>query len=151
MPRRHIRILVSGSRKGVTDRLSRHLVLAGYDAVIGDDDDFAALVDRLMPDVLVLDGSGLSSDRMDLVHGQSQYRGIPMIVLIDKRKAREVHGMCAGYDDVLTCPLEDARFLLQILADLFGGPHRHPVVGVHPFPTRVTWPTARRRTAVGSR
>jgi len=147
-------VLVVEDESAIAELMSINLRHAGYDVVVASTADEAiAQVDKVLPDLIVLDWmlpgqSGLALAKRWRSHTRT--RDLPIIMLTAKAaEADKVSGLDAGADDYLTKPFSTHELMARIRAVLrrkapealdsvvevgpragLEPPHRPPRVGV---------------------
>jgi two-component system phosphate regulon response regulator PhoB len=117
------RILVVEDESAIAELISINLRHAGYDVTIAGSADQAQYeVDRVLPDLVVLDWmlpgqSGLALAR--LWRSQARTKELPIIMLTARAdEADKVSGLDSGADDYLTKPFSTSELLARIRAVL---------------------------------
>ena len=116
-------VLVVEDESAIAELISINLRHAGYEVTIATTADQAAsLVDRVLPDLVLLDwmlpaGSGLQLARR--WRGDARTKELPIIVLTARNEeADKISGLDAGADDYLTKPFSTKELLARMRAVL---------------------------------
>jgi len=152
-----VRILLAAGESSIAARLGNALEIAGFEvAVVTCGGDVIRVCSQCAPDILVCDSDLPGGDVMQLARRlRRQGAPFPVILLVADDPFDSV---CASPDRVpaaqfnthlIPAPCDEQRLvdLVQQLASEL----RSTAPWLAGFPTRVIWPTARRRTALPAR
>jgi two-component system phosphate regulon response regulator PhoB len=117
------RILVVEDESAIAELISINLCHAGYEVTIAGDADQALFeVDRVLPDLIVLDWMLPGQSGLALAkrwRGQARTRELPIIMLTARaEEADKISGLDAGADDYLVKPFSTNELLARIRAVL---------------------------------
>jgi two-component system, OmpR family, phosphate regulon response regulator PhoB len=117
------RVLVVEDEAAIAELISLNLRHAGFEVTIAGSADQAQLeVDRVLPDLVVLDWMLPGASGLTLAkrwRGESRTRELPIIMLTARaEEGDKVHGLDAGADDYLTKPFSTQELMARIRAVL---------------------------------
>jgi two-component system phosphate regulon response regulator PhoB len=117
------RVLVVEDESAIAELISINLRHAGYEVTIAGDADQALFeVDRVLPDLVVLDWMLPGQSGLALAkrwRGQARTRELPIIMLTARaEEADKISGLDAGADDYLVKPFSTNELLARIRAVL---------------------------------
>jgi two-component system, OmpR family, phosphate regulon response regulator PhoB len=117
------RVLVVEDEAAIAELISINLRHAGFEVTIAGSADQAQLeVDRVLPDLVVLDWMLPGASGLTLAkrwRGESRTRELPIIMLTARaEEGDKVHGLDAGADDYLTKPFSTQELMARIRAVL---------------------------------
>jgi two-component system, OmpR family, phosphate regulon response regulator PhoB len=117
------RVLVVEDEAAIAELISLNLRHAGFEVTIAGSADQAQLeVDRVLPDLVVLDWMLPGASGLQLAkrwRGESRTRELPIIMLTARaEEGDKVHGLDAGADDYLTKPFSTQELMARIRAVL---------------------------------
>ena len=114
-------VLVVEDESAIAELMSINLRHAGYEVVIATTADEAlAQVDRVLPDLVVLDWMLPGQSGLQLAkrwRSQARTRELPIIMLTARaEESDKISGLDAGADDYLTKPFSAAEFVARVKA-----------------------------------
>ena len=116
-------VLVVEDESAIAELISINLRHAGYEVTIATTADQAAtLVDRVLPDIVLLDWMLPGSSGLQLARrwrGEARTKELPIIMLTARNEeADKISGLDAGADDYLTKPFSTKELLARMRAVL---------------------------------
>jgi two-component system phosphate regulon response regulator PhoB len=116
-------VLVVEDESAIAELMSLHLRHAGYEVVVAATaDDALQQVDRVLPDLVVLDWMLPGQSGLSLAkhwRSQSRTRDLPIIMLTARAdESDKISGLDAGADDYLTKPFSTHELMARIRAVL---------------------------------
>lgn len=156
MTRTNIRVLLAAGDATVSARLGNALEIAGFEVtVVARGAEVIRFVARTAPDIFVCDTDLPDADAIQLARRlRRQSAPFPVIILADGPLELELSCKDRATNTVLNPPLIpapcDEQRLVELISELVAD-LRASGVTISGFPTRVIWPTARRRAALLAR
>ncbi|MCB1958895.1 MAG: response regulator, partial [Rhodocyclaceae bacterium] len=117
------RVLVVEDEPAIAELVALHLRHAGFEvALAADGDNAAAAVDRVLPDLVLLDWMLPGTSGLALLkrwRSQARTRELPVIMLTARgEEADRVSGLDGGADDYLAKPFSPSELMARIRAVL---------------------------------
>jgi DNA-binding response OmpR family regulator len=114
------RILLVGNDREIVRSLNRTLKLEGFDTVIVTDGDAALnLMEKIMPDIVILDETTLRHESLDVVDQIREHSDVPIIMLTRKYEIEALRqAFSHGADDYVRKPVGEKSFVARVRAKL---------------------------------
>jgi DNA-binding response OmpR family regulator len=114
------RILMVDSDRDMLKLLNRTLKLEGFDTVVvADGDEALSLLDKIRPDMVIMDTVETDSDNLDIIDRLRQHSNVPIIILTSDNEVETLRKVFAhGADDFVRKPFGAKLFIARIKAKL---------------------------------